>query len=38
LPWVSLLEKAWAKICGSYEKSSQIHTLEVLKYMTNVPI
>ncbi|CDW85682.1 calpain-like protein [Stylonychia lemnae] len=36
-PWISLLEKAWAKVCGSYEKSAHIHTLEVLKYLTNVP-
>lgn len=33
--WLALVEKAWAKVCGSYEKTRGIHTLEVLKYLTN---
>eukprot|EP00347_Sterkiella_histriomuscorum_P003203 403365197 len=37
IQWLALIEKAWAKLCGSYEKISNLHTLEVLKYFTNCP-
>ena len=33
-----LMEKAWAKVCGSYEKCGHIHVLEILKSITNNPV
>lgn len=35
--WLPILEKAWAKLAGSYERSSTFHTLDVLKHFTNAP-
>ena len=36
--WVQLLEKAWAKICGSYARIIGGLTEEALRVLTGAPV